>query len=129
MMVNQGSGWQRKTNKSAYITEGYQQNVVVYRAVRERVQAATAIDVQLFDGDKQIDEHPVLDLLARPNPKQSWDQWLGEMLTNKMLLGESFAVMVGDGEYGEMWPFGPLDMEVVPGPNGMPSGYAEQEDV
>lgn len=128
LMVGQDAGWSRKADKSAYITEGYQQNVVVYRAVRERVQAATAIDVQLFNGDTQIDDHPVLDLLKRPNPKQSWDQWLGEMLVNRMLLGESFAVGTeGDGAFRELWPLNPLDMEVQPARTGMPSAYIHGE--
>jgi len=123
LVLGAGSGWKQQTNRKAYLTEGYQQNVVVYRAVRERVQAATAIDVQLYQGDKQVEEHAVLNLLARPNPKQSWDQFLGEMLVNRLLLGESFAVVSGDGEHREIWPLDPLDMEVVPGGGGMPSAY------
>lgn len=122
-LVNMGGGWSRSTDKRSYITEGYQQNIVVYRAVRERVLAAGAIEIELYSGDDKLDEHPVLDLLERPNPKQSWDQFLGEMTVNKLLLGECFAARVGDEPAMQLWAMNPLEMEVVPGPSGMPAGY------
>lgn len=127
VVIGQGAGWSHSSNKLAYITEGYQTNVVVYRAVRERVQAATAIDVDLYQGDKEVETHPVIDMMARPNPKQSWDQFLGEMMVNKLLIGECFAVEAGEGEHKEIWPLNPLEMKVVPGPHGLPVAYIHGE--
>jgi hypothetical protein len=38
-MIGGGNSWQRPSNAKAYIDEGYQLNVIVYRAVREIANA------------------------------------------------------------------------------------------
>jgi len=70
-------------NRKTYVTEGYQGNVAVYRAIGEIVSAATSIKVEMYNGDKLVDASPVLELLANPNPTQAYSEWLTEMLTNR----------------------------------------------
>ena len=50
--------------------EGFLKNAIVYRAVRMIAEAAGSVPLYLFDGEKEIDEHPLLQLLKRPNAMQ-----------------------------------------------------------
>ncbi len=55
---------------AALAREGYVCNAIVHRAVKlvaENVAAATYL---VYEGAVQRDPHPLLDLLARPNPRQ-----------------------------------------------------------
>ena len=49
-------------------TEGYEQNAVVYRCVNEICNAASRVQIDLFRGKQEIDNHPILDLLHNPSP-------------------------------------------------------------
>ena len=42
---------------------------VVYRSVRMIAEAAASVPLFLFDGESEVDEHPLLALLAKPNPR------------------------------------------------------------
>jgi HK97 family phage portal protein len=123
-MVNAGTTWGRKDSAEQYIREGYQLNVIVYRAVTEITKAASSIGYELYGANGEaIEAHPVLDLLKRPTPMQTWDAWLTEMLVNRMLMGEMAAVAPNDGVPAELWPLNPLHITVKPGRGGIPSAY------
>ncbi len=118
--------WSGSNDRRSYIREGYQHNVIVYRAIREIVEACKAISIELFEGNNLIEQHPALDLLNRPNPWQAYDQWLSEMMVNRLLFGETFAVGAPDGQFAELWPLNPIDMVVKPGPHGLPKAYCHK---
>ena len=48
--------------------EGYQENAIVYRCVNEIANSASRVEINLFRGDQELDEHPLLDLLYNPSP-------------------------------------------------------------
>ena len=47
--------------------EGYQENAIVFRCVNEISNGASAVKFNLMRGDQPIEEHPLLDLLMKPN--------------------------------------------------------------
>ena len=51
--------------------EGYLKNAIVYRCVNEISKGASAVDFMLYNGDSIIEQHPLIELLKRPNPLQS----------------------------------------------------------
>ena len=53
---------------AAFAREGFAQNAIVYRSVRMVAEAAASVPLLLYEGDQEIVEHPLLDLIARPNP-------------------------------------------------------------
>jgi hypothetical protein len=53
---------------AAFAREGMMQNAVVYRAVRMIAEAAASVPLLLYEGEKELAEHPLLALLARPSP-------------------------------------------------------------
>jgi len=128
LMVPAGATWARNSNKRAYITEGYQLNAVIYKAVNEITSAAKKIEIELFSGEKQIENHPSLDLLAQPNPLQSWREFLTESLIDRLLFGEQFITGVGGPRPAELWSLPPLNTDVKPGSGGMPAAFIHQQN-
>jgi phage portal protein BeeE len=49
--------------------EGYQQNAIVFRCVNEIANGAAAVPFKVFQGDTEVDSHPLLSLLKRPSPQ------------------------------------------------------------
>lgn len=127
-LMEGGKGWTRPDKSSHYISEGYQLNVIVYRAVQEIVKAAGSIEIELYSANgEKIESHPALDLLAKPAPLMTWQTWLSEMIVNRMLLGEMAAVSANEsGPPAEIWPLNPIHMEVEPGRGGIPSAYVHK---
>jgi HK97 family phage portal protein len=123
LMIGGGPAWARKDKSQQYISEGYQLNVIVYRAVNEIVRAATSINVELYNGEDAVEQHPVLDLLKQPTPGGTWQTWLTEMLVNRMLLGEMAAASDNPRQPTEIWPLMPMNIAVVPGASGLARQY------
>src|SRR5438874_11029685 len=55
---------------AALAREGYLGNAIVHRTVKLVAENAAACVFLLYDGAVERDTHPLLDLLARPNPRQ-----------------------------------------------------------
>ena len=51
-------------------------NPVVHRSVRMIAEAAAAVPWLLYDRAAELDRHPLLELLARPNPRQAGGEFL-----------------------------------------------------
>ena len=71
--VSSGGAWSRGKN---YIAEGYQLNVVVYRAVREISDGVANLTIELHSGDRIVETHPAIDILSAPNPMQGYDAFI-----------------------------------------------------
>ncbi|ESR22789.1 phage portal protein [Lutibaculum baratangense] len=108
----------------ALAREGYQRNAVVYRAVRIVSEAAASLPWLLSEGGSEIEAHPLLDLLARPNARQSGGELMEAVYGHLMLAGNAYleAVEAG-GEVRELHALRPDRMRVVPGADGWPEAY------
>jgi HK97 family phage portal protein len=126
-----GEQWKRQERKS-YITEGYQLNAIVYRAVSEITKAVADLSVELHQGEGAketiLQKHPVLELLKRPNPMQGYDGFIKECFTNFLLFGEMPIYGSSETRPGELWPISPLEIEVRKGPGRIPSAYIHKVD-
>ena len=108
--------------------EGYQLNVIVYRAVRELTIALTGLELELHKGDKIIESHPIIDLLKKPNPTQSYASFLEAIFTNFFITGEMFFSGVRAGKkIVELWPHSPEFIKVKPGKFGIPQQYMYEQ--
>ena len=54
-------------NYASFAVEGFQQNAIVHRSVRMVAEAAASIPLILYEGDDEIETHPLLDVLRRPS--------------------------------------------------------------
>ena len=108
--------------------EGYRQNVVAYRAINLVAKAVASIPFALMRGSDRIDEHPLLTLLAKPNPRLKGENFLYNLAGYYLIAGNAYALKVGpdSGAPGELWLMRPDTMQVVEGKDGLPAGFEQQ---
>jgi len=75
--------------------EGYLQNAIVYRCVNEISKGASAVPFILKDGDQILEEHPLITLLNRPNPLQSYSEFFNSLYGYLLLSGNAYVLKVG----------------------------------
>ncbi|HEX2256049.1 MAG TPA: phage portal protein, partial [Afifellaceae bacterium] len=109
---------------AALARAGYMKNPVVYRAVRLVAESAASLAWLAYDGERELDHHPVLDLLARPNPRQAGAALLEAVYGHLLTAGKAYveAVVVGE-ELRELHALRPDRMKVVPDASGWPAAY------
>jgi HK97 family phage portal protein len=109
---------------AAFAREGLMQNAVVYRCVRMIAEAAASVPLLLYEGDEELETHPLRDLIARPNPGQVesdlFESWYGFLLVAGNAYLEAAAV---GGRLRELHALRPDRMRVVPGADGWPEGF------
>lgn len=105
--------------------EGYAKNVIVFRAVSLIARSAASVPWKLKCGDKDVDQHPVLDLLHHPNPRQGGAAFIEAAVAYKLLAGNSYIEVVKgkSGRPVELYCLRPDRIKVVPGRTGIPSAY------
>ena len=75
--------------------EGYLKNAIVYRCVNEISKGASAVPFVLKAGDQIIEEHPLIDLLMRPNPLQSYSEFFSSLFGYVLLSGNAYILKTG----------------------------------
>lgn len=104
--------------------EGFARNAVAYRAVRLISEAAASVPLLLMDGGREIDAHPLLDLLARPNPRATGTEFLESVYGHLLVAGNAYVEAVAlEGQVRELYALRPDRMKVVPGPSGWPEAF------
>ena len=117
---------------AALAREGYSRNAIVYRAVRLVAESVGALSFVLYEGANELSAHPLLDLIARPNPRQDGASFLEAVSTHLLLAGNAYIEAVGIAGQGndqaasqvrELYALRPDRMKVVPGPDGWPQAF------
>jgi HK97 family phage portal protein len=87
-------------------------------------EAAASVPLFLFDGEREVDDHPLVNLIAQPNPMQTrpdlFEAWYGHLLVAGNAYLEAVAV---NGALRELHALRPDRIKVVPGPDGWPEAY------
>lgn len=110
--------------------EGYQKNVIVYRCVNLIARGLSSVPWLLYDGDKEIEEHPLLDLLQYPNPTQAGASFMESLVSHLLLAGNAYieGIVNHQGQLMELHTLRPDRLKVIPGPTGVPSSYEYEVD-
>ncbi len=105
--------------------EGYRKNVVAYRCVREVARACASVPWLLYKGSRELDTHPLLDLLRRPNPRQSGPELIEAAIGHLLLSGNAYLEVVrpDDDAPRELYALRPDRMRIVPDVSGVPRAY------
>ena len=108
----------------AFARQGFMQNAILYRSVRMISEAAASIPLLLYEGDTEIESHPLLDLMRHPSYDQTGQDFLESWFGFLLVAGNAYveAVEIG-GEIRELHILRPDRMKVIPGPDGWPEGY------
>lgn len=85
-----------KTYKYADLAkEGYLKNAIVYRCVNEISKGASAVPFIIKAGDQILEEHPLISLLNRPNPLQSYSEFFNSLFGYVLLSGNAYILKTG----------------------------------
>ncbi|WP_019996476.1 phage portal protein [Aureimonas ureilytica] len=100
---------------------GFQQNPVVYRCVRLIAETASAVPPLLYEGNREVETHPILDLLRRPNPAQDGPGFLEGLCGYLLLSGTAHveAVSLG-GQPRQLHALRPDRVRVICAADGWP---------
>lgn len=107
--------------------EAYVRNAVAFRCIK-LIATAAAMTPWLLEGKggKEIEDHPLLDLLSRPAPMIGGHSLFEAFYAYLLISGNGYLVGPSLGQRRppkELWPLRPDRMKVVPGAFGLPQGY------
>ncbi|HZL30415.1 MAG TPA: phage portal protein [Pseudolabrys sp.] len=119
---------------AALAREGYSRNAIVHRAVRLIAESIGGLSFVLYEGAAEHSAHPLIDLMARPNPRQDGAAFLESVASHLLLAGNSYIEAVSIADDGsapqnqrqsvrEIYALRPDRMKVVPGPDGWPRAF------
>lgn len=127
--------------------EGYTQNPPVYRAINIISTAVAGIPWQLFERKgssavkrryiaykghtqhgAQLDKHPLLDLMQKPNPTQGWGKFVEAYTSYLYVAGNSYVWANLPNKSAtqpvELWTMRPDRMRVIPDDKQFVAGYS-----
>lgn len=79
---------------SGLARDGYLKNPVVHRCVKMIADTASSLPWILFEGDKEIDKHPALTLLKRPNFRCTGHELLSKIYASLLIAGNAYITRV-----------------------------------
>lgn len=104
--------------------EGFAKNAIAYRAVRLIGESASALPLLLMAGREELEVHPLLDLMRRPNPRLTGSSLMEAICSYLMVAGNAYVEAVAvEGEIRELHLLRPDRVKLVPGPDGWPEAY------
>lgn len=112
-------------NFENFCREAYKMNPVAFRCILLIAQAAASVDLILQKDGKEIEDHDILKLIARPSPKMGQVAFFQAYYSFLLLSGDSYIEAVGPDNKPprELWHQRPDRMSVVPSSNGLPAAY------
>lgn len=115
--------WTRR-DLDLYSRDGYQQNPVVYRCVRLVASNAASLPIMAKRGESEVENHPALAVLKKPNPFQTGKVMLESAYAYRLISGNAYleAVQVA-GRVQELHTHRPNRIKVIPGADGYPAFY------
>lgn len=108
----------------SFAKEAYGRNVVAYQAINKIAEAIASVEFLAFKGEIELDTHPLLDLIERPNPMQSKSDYIIAKIGYLMISGNSYEERVTVGSnIRELYQMRPDRMKVIPSARGVPHAY------
>jgi HK97 family phage portal protein len=109
--------------------EGVLKNAVAYRCVRMIAESAASVPWLIYDGRKELETHPLLSLLARPNPEEEgsalFERWYAFLQT----AGDAYLEAASASDtVRELYVLRPDRVSVVADARGWPVAYDYKVD-
>jgi phage portal protein BeeE len=77
-------------NYAALAREGYTKNPIVFRAIRLVAETASAVPWLLYEGRDERSEHPLLDLIKKPNDAEAGATFFEALFGYLLISGNAF---------------------------------------
>ena len=107
-------------NFKTYAIEGYRGNDTIFKVINYVITNGSAIPPMLFTDDKmktEIEQHPLLDKLKRPNIEQTGVNYRKSVLGHFLVAGNSFQYAIRKNKAGapdELWTLEPHKVKILP---------------
>ena len=109
--------------------QGYQSNAIVYKSVSMIANNASAVKIKVFSGDNQLDNHPLISLLERPNPLQSGVEYFHSLISYLLISGNSYMIKDKDTTAPtELYLLRPDRIHIKTGTSMIPEAYQYKID-
>lgn len=124
MVINPGQPVWSPRNYESFAREAYGKNVVAYQSINRIADAIASVKLGVYRGETELTEHPLLTLLRRPNPMQSYGDYVRAKVSYLMIAGNGYEerFIVGS-EVKELYQLRPDRMSIMPSTNGVPAAY------
>jgi HK97 family phage portal protein len=108
----------------ALAREGMLKNAIAYRCVRMIAEGAASVPWLLYEGRRELESHPLLKLLAAPNPREEGSALFERWYAYLECAGDSYLEAVGaGGGVRELYVLRPDRVSVVADARGWPVAY------
>jgi len=130
--INQvGQAVSTPANYEGFSKQGYSKAAIVYACINKIAQAVGGVKWEVYSkrpgGEPvELENHPLLDLINRPNPMQATSSFFESMTAFYCLTGNTYLEAARPGPSApplELWTMRPDRMTIVPGKNGYPQSY------
>lgn len=109
---------------ASLVNQGFMRNPVVYRCVRLIAEAANRVPLNVLVDGKVASDHPLAQLLAQPNGRQSGPELLEAVYAYLQTSGNAYLQAgIVDGAVRSLFVLRPDRMSVVAGRDGWPLAY------
>lgn len=122
----QGTPLYQKQSYYRYAMEGYSSNEIVFACIEELATSAAEPRMKALDqAGEDIESHPILDLLDRPNPFLDRFQFWATVIMHLSISGNAYIEKVRSaaGQVVELWLLRPDRMFVIPDAVRFVGGY------
>ncbi|MCO5730912.1 phage portal protein [Rhizobium sp. SSA_523] len=118
-----GGGWSGRSY-AALAQTGFMRNPVAHRAVTMLAQSCACVPWLCYRGARERPDHPILSLLARPNPRQSGPDFFETLYGHLMLSGNAYVEALSlEAKPRELHLLRPDRVTLVAGADGWPLAY------
>lgn len=124
LVMNPGQPAWTPRNYASFAKEAYGKNVVAYQAINRIGDAVASVRLGIYRGETELTDHPLAALLKRPNPLQSYGDYVRAKVGFLLLAGNGYEERVTVGnEVRELYQLRPDRMTVIPSATGIPAAY------
>lgn len=116
-------------NFAQFADEGYRKNAIAFHCISMIAQSGAYVPLLLEDkkSHMQIEDHPLLNLLAKPAPNVSRVELIERILTFLKIAGNSYVEAVGPDRKNapplELYSLRPDCMKLIAGKDAIPMAY------
>lgn len=117
------AAWSNLGNGNA-ARNGFCRNPIVYRCVSLISQAAASVPLKVCDDGVDCDQHPLLDLLSKPNLRQAGPKFLETVFGHLLISGNAYVISVRlNTEIHELYCLDPAKVSLLDDEDGWPTRY------
>lgn len=127
-LQTQGEARWTRRDYASLARAGFMGNPVAHRAVRMICEAVAAVPLLAFEGEAELNAHPLLDLLARPNPRQAGGTFFEALYGHLLLSGNAYLELIEVGPQArELHLLRPDRVMVISDSSGWPTALEHRE--